>query len=119
MRMQAIGLTLAFIPCGGAHAQEGFLVPDGFVTRLELSQMPITEQNLYVLGVTDGLLVSGLFQNTERKSRALQDCLLSGNVQGAQLRLTTLKEIQDHPEQLHMSAHAAVYTAVTKICPLK
>ena len=119
MRMQAIGLALAFIACGGAHAQEGILVPDGFVTRLELSQMPIAEQTVYVLGVTDGLLVSGLFQNAEQKSRDLQDCLLSGNVEGAQLRLTTLKEIQDHPEQLHMSAHAAVYIAVKKICPLK
>ena len=110
-------LLLAMFDPTPARAQSDVWVKDGFITRLTFFQSTVSEQNNYVLGVVDGVLLSPLFSGNSAKERALGECLLEKQVTSTQVRLTTLKLIEDEPEYLNESAHVAVYNAIKAICP--
>lgn len=120
--MRATALTIAALLVAGASNAQAqtpapVYVPNGFVDRLTLSRWNEDDQQTYVMGVVDGILVSGLLNGKNGLERDLHACMTSENVTSIQIRLTTLKIINDEPEKLNDYAHVAVLMALEKICP--
>lgn len=102
-----------------ANSEQSVWIKSGFVKRIDYLGYSSQEQQLYVMGVVDGLLVSPMIAGNTPKEKAIRDCLSDRSITSTQIQLTTFKVVRDNPEKLDQDAHVAVYVAITDICKIE
>ncbi len=98
-----------------AYSAEGVLVHNGFITGNEFLEIPDHNREHYVMGLVDGFFLAPLIGGTEKRTSELGKC--TEGMSSTQLVAILNKQLQNNPEDWHLSAHISMYKALIKLCP--
>jgi hypothetical protein len=111
----AVGLLLSVVPAVAQLGLDPGRVPKGFITGKDWLKLSKTEQELYAMGVIDGLDLSSAIDPAGRGVTWINRCVAGMDSQrvGALLKA----ELQSHPsEQSLLMVHRSMYEALWKAC---
>jgi hypothetical protein len=94
------------------------LVTGGFMTGQEFRELSEAEQQGYVMGIVDGMLMAPVFGGGDDATRSTQrflDCLKGMN--SLQLAAVARKHLESYPERWHESMRFLFWQAWLPICP--
>jgi hypothetical protein len=90
-------------------------VPKGFITGKDWLGLSKTEQQLYAIGVVDGLDLASRVTDTRTSLSWINQCV--AGMSANQIRLWLKKEVEAAPaESPRLMVHWAMYRALEKTC---
>jgi len=118
---QTIGRIAAIILfLGASSAQQNEkdflrLVPGGFLTAGEFSELPRVEQYGYAMGFVNGMMASGILGADGSNVEILDRC--TKDMQAKQVAAIIEKYVKDHPEGWHETLAVHSLDALLSACP--
>lgn len=116
--IQPLILTVMLITAATALAQLGLdaaRVPKGFITGKDWLGLSKTEQQLYAIGVVDGLDLASRVTDTRMSLSWINQCV--AGMSANQIRLWLKKEVEASPDDSgRLMVHWAMYRALEKTC---
>lgn len=76
---------------------------------------PEDRQEMYSMGLLDGMLLAPLFGAPKAKMKWLERCITG--MTGAQLAAMMRVDLKNNPGQWHRSVHSSMYRAMLDACP--
>jgi hypothetical protein len=115
MRGILLGTLALFFLTGADPELPTVVIQPTYMTVPNYREMPESLQQLYVVGVLDGLFASVVLGASEAATKALSTCL--AGVTSSQLAAMVNKYVSDHPEQWQLGAFAMVHLELLAFCP--
>ena len=106
-----LGVAFA-LPLGSSEDEDLLKALSTFTKGADVMEMPEAQQETYVIGVFDGLMVRSL--DRELKWRWVQECV--GDWDSRQLAAVTRKYLEEHPEDWHFAGGLLVFAALNEVC---
>lgn len=100
-----------------AEDRKTIKVYEGFVTGQEYLDMSPSEQDSYVMGIVDGLLVAPLIFDSGFRAQPIKTCISTKIWDGRHLSLNVLKYIQKRPSEWNKAAHQMTLSVLQELCP--
>jgi len=114
----SIVLALMLMTAATGVAQLGLdaaRVPKGFITGKDWLGLSKTEQQLYAIGVVDGLDLASRVSDTRMSLSWINQCV--AGMSANQIRLWLKKEVEAAPdESARLMVHWAMYRALENTC---
>lgn len=110
-------LCLCSLIMGTVFAKGGqsVTVHNGFVTGQEFLDGSTQMRRYYAAGLIDGMLLAPLFGASKDDLKWVEACVV--NMTDTQVAAILEKELRDHPERWHESAHVIMFAALRSRCP--
>lgn len=107
---------LLLFPLAVSGQDQGVLIKEGFVTGNHYQQLPEVQQHAYLMGLTDGILVSPLLgvSRDEEGLTWFERCDAHKN--SGQLQAIVDRFLQDHPERWHEGMGVLFFLAMKEAC---
>ena len=110
--------SILFVTTATAVAQLGLdaaRIPKGFITGKDWLGLTKTEQQLYAIGVVDGLDLASRTTDSRMSLSWINQCV--AGMSANQVRLWLKKELEAAPEEWpRLMVHWAMYRALSKTC---